>query len=77
MPMGYHVYVNFFRDLSLFYKPLNALFTGDHLAASHNGELNYFEKYNWYSGRIHIFLLLLVPLVLLTCLNPKGLNLHS
>lgn len=36
-------------SVSLSYKPLKALFTGDHLAASHNGELTYFEKYNWYS----------------------------
>lgn len=48
-------------SVSLSYKPLKALFTGDHLAASHNGELTYFEKYNWYSvekqvQNIHPFL---------------------
>lgn len=35
--------------VSLFYKPLKALFTGDHLAASANGELVFSEIYNFYS----------------------------
>jgi len=36
--------------VSLPYKPLKVLFTGDHFAISHSSELTIFEQYNKQSG---------------------------
>ncbi|KAJ7564911.1 hypothetical protein O6H91_02G039200 [Diphasiastrum complanatum] len=40
--------------VSLLYKPLRALFTGDHLAASSEGGLSIHRDYNWYSVKLQI-----------------------
>lgn len=54
-------------SVSLYYKPLKVLFTGDHLAKSYTSELTIFEKYNHQSGTAsgskwlcHYFILVLI-----------------